>query len=321
MAKISVIVPCYNVSEYLSDTIDSLIKEKDNDIEIVLVNDGSKDNTIDIIKDYEKKYPKLIKVVDQHNMGLSMARNNGVKEATGDYISFIDAEDTIKEGLYKSVLEKISEYDYDMVVFGEDRIFKDRHVYVEAGLEHDCKNKDEIKSIMYNIYPAACNKVYKKELLENVPFKRGVWYEDVEFIYRLLPNLNSIGLIDGHYYNYYQRDNSITYTYNSKLYDLIDNLNSLVKYYKEKKIFDEYYAELEYVYIRYSFATFIKRLAKMKNKEEYNKGVREVMENVKKYFPNYKKNKYLSGKKGMYLKGFNKTFAKLVYMIEKDKMN
>jgi len=321
MVKISVIVPCYNVSKYLQETIDSLLKNDTSNLEIILVNDGSVDDTLEIINNYEKKYPELIKKIDQHNMGLSMARNNGIKIATGEYISFIDAEDTVKENLYQSITTKIEENDYDLIVFDEERIYKDHSVFVNSGIDNDCLNKEEIKKIMPKIYPAACNKLYKKDLFESIQFKRGVWYEDVEFIYRLLPHINTIGVVKGYYYNYYQRENSITYTYNSKLYDLIDNLNGLIKYYKENNYFEEYHNELEYTYIRYSFATFVKRLAKMKNKKEFNKGVSEVINNVKNNFPNYKKNQYLTGRKGKYLKMFNKAIANIVYILEKDKMN
>jgi len=321
MKKISVIIPCYDGGNYLANCIDSVVKNRVENMEIILVNDGSKDNSLDIMRSYQKDYPHLIKIVDQHNMGLSMARNNGILNSTGDYVSFIDCDDSVKEGLYEKVLEKINEYDYDMIVFGEDRIFNDHNILVKPGIDSDCKNKDDVKKIMYSIYPAACNKVFKKELLEKVTFKRGVWYEDVEFIYRLLPYITSIGVIDGYYYNYYQRENSMTYTYSSRLYDLIDNLNGLIKYYKDNGFYDEYHDELEYAYVRYSYATFIKRLSKMKNKKEFNKGVKEVIRNVHEYFPNYKKNKYLTGKKGMYLKHFNSIIAKFVYNREKNKMN
>lgn len=321
MTKLSVIVPCYNVSKYLNACVDSLIDAKVDSMEIVLVNDGSTDNTLDICNEYKKKYPKLIKVIDKKNGGLSDARNVGIDKSKGDYISFVDSDDTVEKDLYTKVIDKIDSGDYEIIVFGENRIFSDHTIKVSSGVNIECKDQEDIKKIMPYIYPAACNKIYKRELFDKVKFKKGIWYEDVEFIYRLLPLVSKLTYIDGYYYNYYQREGSITYTYNSKLYDLVDNLNGLVDYYKNNHLYHEYHDELEYFYVRYSYATFIKRLAKMKDRREYNKGVNTVISNVNKYFPSYRDNKYLVGKKGLYLKCFNKLVAMAVYMIEKNRMN
>ena len=136
-----------------------------------------------------------------------------------------------------------------------------------------------------------------------------------------MPLINKIGVIEGSYYNYYQREGSITYTYNKKLYDLIDNLEGLIKYYKDNRYYDEYYEELEYTCVRYSYATFIKRLAKMKDKNEFNKGVDYAMEFINERFPKYKSNKYLVGKKGIYLKHFNKLLANVIFYVERNKKN
>lgn len=321
MTKISVIVPCYNVSKYLNGCVDSLIEAKVDSMEIVLVNDGSTDNTLDICNEYKKKYPKLIKVIDKKNGGLSDARNVGIDKSKGDYISFVDSDDTVEKDLYKNLISKIDSGDYEIIAFGENRIFPDHTIQVSSGIDRECNDQEDVKKIMPYIYPAACNKIYKRELFDKVRFKKSIWYEDVEFIYRLLPLVSKLTYIDGYYYNYYQREGSITYTYNSKLYDLVDNLNSLVEYYKDNGLYHEYHDELEYFYVRYSYATFIKRLAKMKDINEYKKGVNTVISNVNKLFPSYRDNKYLTGKKGFYLKHFNKFIAGIIYMIEKNRMN
>ncbi len=321
MTKLSVIVPCYNVEEYVRKCVDSIIDNDVRDIEIILVNDGSKDSTLDILREYEKKY-NYIKVIDKENGGLSDARNAGLKEARGEYVAFIDSDDTINKKMFKDMLDKASNGDYDLITCGVKMIYSDHSLDVDPGFKNDLIGKDVIKKQMYDFYPAACNKIYKREKIEGIKFKKGIYYEDVEFIYRLLPNLDSIGYVDGYYYEYLQRDDSITYTYSDKLYDMINNFDSIFDYYKKNKLFDEYKEELEYVYVRYSFATFIKRLAKCKNKKEFNKGVEYVLDKVKSNFPEYKKNKYLScSKKGIYLKYFNKMIANIIYLVEKNKKN
>lgn len=321
MNKISVIVPCYNVEKYLANCLDSLIAAKVPSMEIILVNDGSTDNTLNIIKKYKKEHSDLFKIIDKKNGGLSSARNAGIEASTGTYLSFVDSDDSVLPDLYSKLNDIIEGDSPDVIVFGENRIFSDHTEKVSSGLVKSCQNKEEIKKIMPYIYPAACNKLYKRDLFKNIKFTEGIWYEDVEFIYRLLPYLNTITVLEGYYYNYYQREGSITYTYNSKLYDLVDNLNSLVSYYQKNNLFKEYHEELEYTYVRYSYATFIKRLAKMKNKKEFNRGVGIVIKNVQNNFPDYKKNKYLVGKKGLYLKYFNRFIANIIYLLEKNKAN
>ncbi len=322
MKKLSVIIPCYNVQEYLSKCIDSVIDNELNDIEIILVNDGSKDDTLKIIKEYKKKYKDIIKVVDQENQGLSMARNAGIEVSTGEYITFLDSDDYVDSKMYSSMLEKAYENNFDLVVCGVKMLYPDHELNVSSGVVKDCNSKEEVKDVMYNFYPAACNKIYKREVIGDLRFKKGVWFEDVEFMYRLLPHVKSIGIVNEYYYYYLQREGSITYVYNSKLYDFLYNLDGVVEYYKENDFYDEYKEELEYTYVRYLYATFIKRLAKMKDKNEFNRGVDTVVEAVNNKFPEYKKNKYLGySKKGLYLKYFNKLIANIVYIVEKNKKN
>ncbi len=322
MIKLSVIVPCYNVEKYLNACVDSILKAKIDDMEIILVNDGSKDNTLEICLDYEKKYPNLIKIVDKKNGGLSDARNVGISKAKGEYLAFIDSDDTINENFIKEMIEKAYAGGFDMVTCGVKMIYEDHEVDVNPGYLTDLIGKEAIKDQMYDFYPAACNKIYKKELFKDLKFKKGVAYEDVEFMYRLLPNIKRIGVVEGFYYEYMQREGSITYTFNEKLYDMVNNFDSIFNYYKEHNLFDEYYEELEYVYVRYSLATFVKRMAKCKDKKKFDEGVNYALTKVKKNFPKYKKNKYLKkSKKGFYLKYFNKFIASIVFMVEKNRQN
>ncbi|HAB66937.1 MAG TPA: hypothetical protein DCE23_06175 [Firmicutes bacterium] len=302
--------------------MDSVLDNELDNIEIILVNDGSKDNTLKIIKEYKKKYKDIIKLVDQENQGLSMARNAGIEVATGEYITFLDSDDYVDSKMYSSMLEKAEENNFDLVVCGLKMLYPNYELNVSHGLSKDCNSKDEVKEVMYNIYPAAWNKIYKREVIGNLRYKKGVWFEDFEFLYRLLPYVKSIGIVNEYYYYYLQREGSITYVYNSKLYDFLYNLDGLVEYYKNNGFYNEYKEELEYTYVRYLFATFIKRLAKMKDKKEFKKGVDTVLKAVKDKFPDYKKNKYLKySKKGIYLKYFNKFIANIVFLVEKNKMN
>lgn len=321
MVRLSVIVPCYNVEKYLDNCVGSILSNDIDDMEIVLVNDGSKDNTLKVIRKLEKKH-KCIKVVDKENGGLSDARNAGFKVAKGEYVAFVDSDDSVNKNMFKDMLDKAYEGDFDLVVCGVKMIYNDHELDVTPGFSKDLENKEEVMNQMYDFYPSACNKIYKRKFFKDLKFKKGIYYEDVEFMYRLLTNVRNVGVVDGFYYEYLQREDSITYTYSDKLYDMVNNFDSIIDYYKDNKIFEEYREELEYTFVRYSFATFIKRLAKCKDKKKFNEGVSYVLDKAHKYFPEYKKNKYLNkSKKGLYLKYFNKPIANIIYYVERNKLN
>lgn len=312
MKKVSVIVPVYNVYDYLGKCLDSLVNQTLKELEIIIVNDGSPDNSDELIKKYSKKY-KNIKYFIKENGGLSDARNFGIEKATGEYIAFLDGDDYVEYDMYEKMYDKAKENDFDMVVCDLNYVYPQKIVRAYSNISYDTS---DIKKTMLNIYPAAWNKIFKKDLFKNnIRFKKGVWFEDVEFIYRMLPYIKNIGVIDEAFCQYVQRSGSITNTINRKLYDYIDNFNGIIDFYKDNNLFLEYRNELEYCYVRYIYATFVKQAAKY-NKDDYLEAVDKAIENVKIHFPNYRKNKYFyKNLKGIYLVLFNKTLSKLIYKV------
>ena len=317
MIKVSVIVPVYNVEKYLDKCLKSLVNQTLKDIEIIVVNDGTKDNSQKIVDKYVKKYPKLVKSYIKENGGLSSARNYGLKYAKGEYIAFVDSDDYVENDMYEKLYNKALEKDFDMVVCNLKYIYDTKEVNAFSNINKDILTKEEIKKSMLTIYPSAWNKLFNKRLFENkVLFKEKVWFEDVEFLYRLYPYINSIGKIDDYLYNYVQRDGAITSVFDDRLYNYIDNFNGIIKFYKEKKLYKEYEKELEYCYVRYIYATFLKRAANFNDKKMYKKAVDTAIRNVKKYFPNFRKNKYFyKSLKGLYLVISNKLLFKVMYYI------
>lgn len=313
MVKVSVIVPVYNVEDYLEKSLDSLVNQTLKDIEIIIVNDGTPDNSQKIIDKYAKKY-KNVKAYIKENGGLSDARNFGIKKATGEYIAFLDSDDYVTTDMYEKMYQKATSGNFDMVVCDLNYIYGDKVVPAYSNIKTDTK---DIKKVMLNIYPAAWNKIFKRDLFKKkIEFKKGVWFEDVEFLYRLLPYVKSIGVVHEHFNQYVQREGSITSTVNRKIYHYIDNWNGVIEFYKKNKLYDEYKLELEYSYVRYIYATFI-RQASLYNYKDYQEAVNEAIINVKKTFPNYRKNRYFyQSIKGIYLLLFNKTISKLVYKIK-----
>ena len=308
--KVSIIVPVYNVEEYLARCLDSLVNQSLKDIEIIVVNDGSPDNSQKIIDNYCKKYKNIISFIKE-NGGLSDARNFGIEKAQGEYIAFLDSDDYVTIDMYMEMYNKAKSGNFDMVVCDLNYVYDDKIIKASCNIKKDTNN---IKDVMLNIYPAAWNKIFKRNLMDKgIRFKKGVWFEDVEFIYRLLPYINTIGVVHKTFNQYVQREGSITNTINKKLYHYIDNWNGIVEYYKKNNLYEEYKLELEYCYVRYIYATFIKQASKY-NYKDYMDAVDSAISNVRKNFPKYKKNKYFyKSLKGIYMLMFNKRIAKIIY--------
>ena len=311
MVKVSIIVPVYNVYDYLNKCLDSLVNQTLKDIEVIVIDDGSPDNSEEIIKKYQKEYPDKIRAYKKKNGGLSDARNYGIKYAKGEYIAFVDSDDYVKYDMYEKMYNKAKSGNFDMVVCDLNYVYSDNIKYVDSCIKHDTT---DIKAVLINNYPAVWNRIIKRKFFdEGLEFKKGVWFEDVEFLYRVLPNIKSVGVVKEPFNQYVQRNGSITSSVDKRIYNYIDNFNGLVEYYQENGLYEKYKKELEYVYVKYIYATFIKQ-ATLFNKDEYKKAVGEAIANVKKTFPKYYKNSYFyKSFKGFYLLLFNKFMARLVY--------
>jgi len=326
MVDISVIVPAYNAEKYLKNCLDSLVNQTKKNIEIIAINDGSKDNTLSILNEYKNKYPEMFNVISQQNQGLSITRNVGIKNAKGKYIAFVDSDDEVELDLFEKVWKKVNEFSYDVVAFDVNWIYPNKNLISTSLVKKDNTELSIYgkKELLVNINVMACNKIYKRELFEdsNFLFVPNTWFEDVLFTYKIISSIKSIAKIDYPGYKYFQRENSITYTYSERLNEIHGVMDKILSYYRQTNIYETYKDELEYIFVRYSFATYIKRLAKTNDREKFKNGIKLVKERVMKKFPNYKKNIYLSsGGKNFYIKHFNKLFANLIYYTEKNKMN
>lgn len=314
-AKVSVVVPAYNAENYLEKCVDSLLAQTLEEIEIIVVNDGSKDKTREMLDKYQEQYPDRMKVFHKENGGQSDARNYGIQRATGEYIGFVDSDDWIEKDMYRLMYEKAQEKSYDVVVCDFAEIRDGKAINYTSGVEMDGEGIDYMKKSMLEIYSSPWNKIYKRELVAEHLFKHGVWYEDVEFLYRMIPKINSIGVVRQNLYNYLIRKGSVSNTTHVKIYDQLENWNGLVAYYKEQGFYEEYKAEIEYCYVRYIYALFIKSMASF-GKTEFKKAVKDAVKNVNQTFPDYKNNYYLKhgGLKAFYLRNFNSLFADLIYI-------
>ncbi len=131
MAQVSVIIPVYNAEKYLNQCMDSIINQTLRDIEIICVDDGSSDHSLDILKEYQEK-DNRVKVISQKNGGAGAARNNGLRQASGEYLSFLDSDDFFEPDMLEMALENAEKYQADFVVFHSDQFHMDKNCLVDV---------------------------------------------------------------------------------------------------------------------------------------------------------------------------------------------
>ena len=310
MAKVSIIVPIYNVEKYLPKCLDSLVNQTLDDIEIILVNDGSTDNSGIIAKQYYENHKNKIKYLEKENGGLSDARNFGIPYATGEYIAFLDSDDYIEIDSYKQMYEKAKEEDADYIECDFIWEYPNKQI-IDKRLSYN--NKQEM---LTNVRVVAWNKLIKREIIikNNLKFPKGLRYEDIEFTYKLIPLLNKVSYIDKPFIHYVQRNNSIANVQNEKTADIFAILENVEKYYIEKNLYNEYKDQLEYNYARYLLCSSLKRICKVGNKEKRKDLINKTWNELNTKYPNWHKNKILktvNSGKNLYIKSVNKFSYKI----------
>lgn len=280
--KISVIVPVYNVEEYLEKCLNSLVNQTLKDIEIIVVNDGSPDNSQQIIDKYAKKY-KNIKAYSKPNGGLSDARNFGIQKATGEYIIFIDSDDYVAPEMLEKMYKKAMDDKLDIVVCNSINVYPNGvEVIVKSNNNY---SEDTVKNYLL-APPMAVIRLYKKELFDTIKFKKGIYYEDLELTPKLVKCTKNIGFIDEAFYYYLQRDGSIMKQkeFNAKMLDIFTVLES-----NKKDLEKQYKDEIEYMYISHLLRTASLRFLDYSG---YQENINKIIETIKEYYPNWKHNKY-----------------------------
>ena len=224
---ISVVVPVYNVDKYLEKSLDSIIKACKDDMEILLINDGSTDSSGEICEKYVKKYPHLIKYINQTNHGLGNVRNVGLEYAMGKYIASIDSDDTIDPNFFTDAIYYCNN-DIDIVIYDWLSIIPDKENFPTPAMDEMLKFDNKFKKILYaTIMPSACNKIVKKSLYDelNIKYAEGLKFEDLSTNPLIMLKAQKIKYINKSYYEYLITPNSIMRT--AANYDMIDILKML----------------------------------------------------------------------------------------------
>lgn len=257
MVKVSIIVPVYNVEKYLAKCLDSLVSQSLKEIEIVLVNDGSTDNSKKIIKSYQKKYPNLIQSIEIPNGGVGNARNVGLKKAKGEYIGFVDSDDYVDQDMYLKMYQQAKKNHSDVVTCGyytvTGNILKEKRTEKVDGFDESVVENPDIivKSTVF-----CWAHIYKRDFLfkNHIEFTSHKVFEDLLFVYKTYRWANKISKVFEPLYFYVTRDDgtSLTQGFSKKYFAFFDVASLLIEYYGDA-IPKEY---LTYIFLKHIFARF-----------------------------------------------------------------
>lgn len=303
MKYISFVVPCYNSQDYMEKCIDSLLIGKE-DVEIIIIDDGSTDNTGKIADKYAKKYPSIIKAIHQKNGGHGEGINTGLKHATGKYFKVVDSDDWVDKKAYKTLLKKIKKIDSDLIVMNYVYSYtdgrKDQTISFKNVFKNDVESTwSDMGRFKVTQYLSLHSLMYKKSVLDKTKIKlpKHIFYEDNLFIYLPMVNTETIYYLDLDFYRYFigRPDQSVQEAqvikrshHQVQVSETVCNKYDLTKI-ENKKL--RKMMERECVFLM-TLAVVFSRLA---YSEEGEKQYKELWESVKKGNPNlYKKIRYRS---------------------------
>lgn len=283
--KISIIVPVYNAEKYLNKCLDSLINQTYKNLEIILINDGSKDNSLQICEEYAKEDTRII-VIDKENGGQASARNYGLDVATGKFIGFVDSDDWIDLDTYDYLHYLIKKYRADCSFI---KIRKKKYDYQSEYITEKIYRNDEIlvEYLKYGMKTgeySPCTYLYSKKLLYGLRFPKGRVNEDIPFIYEALGEADKLVKSNKYCYNYRMSENSTTRNkFKKRDLDLIEACDDLVYYSKDKS--DKIKKLVKQKRDRSDFSLLAKiAYYGVENEKEFEKEIKTMKQNIRKNY-------------------------------------
>ncbi len=317
MSKLTVVVAIYNVEKYLNKCLDSLKNQTCSDYEVWCINDGSTDNSRNIILSYLDN--SNFKLLDKENGGLSDARNYGLERCNSPYISFVDGDDFVSSDYVENIIKHMDD-DIDMYVFNYNQYYLvDNHCEknsfnIKSGI-YNLKDKKELLAYTPN---AAWNKAYKTSLFKDndIEYPYGYRHQDLGTTPKLLLKANKVSYSNDYLYNYLiDRPNNITAQIDSKIYHIVDMAKEVMDYYISQNVFDDYVDEFEYL-VKRNFIQSLRKSMKLKDKKFVYKFIDDVFDIENKYFKNSKHTYKIAEEKGddVYLSRFK---CKMYYLLKR----
>lgn len=319
MPKVSIIVPVYNVEKYLDRCLDSLVNQTLQEIEIIVINDSTPDQSQIIIDKYMNLYPNKVFSYIKPNGGLSDARNYGMSKMKGDYFGFVDGDDYVEYSMFEKLYERATQEEADVTTCDFYWTYPNR---LQRATDGPYTNERELLTKMM---PTVWNKLYKKSWFDSldIEFPVGLRYEDSSFSIRLAPFIKKLAYVNEPLVYYVQRQDSITYTQNSKVGDMLTVFNDIFEFYQKHNLYDQYQSELEYLTLKYFLGSSFLRAAQIQDKNTRKAILKEGWDLLNKRFPMWRKNQYLlsqKDKKHLYYRYTNKSIydalANAIYIMK-----
>ncbi len=290
MKNVSIIIPAYNAEKYIEKCLDSLLSQTLKEIEIIVINDGSKDNTESIIKSYSDK---RIKYYKNTNHGIGYTRNFGIDKATGKYIMFLDSDDYVEKNICEELYNKAEKDNLDLVI-------------CDFYKEYDNGNKETIKTSSFKNSTLKDNpdiiteflspwgKLYKRELIKdnNIRFVENLKYEDAPFVIEALDRANLIGKVDKCLVHYIVHGNSETTVRDRRIFDILEIVDKIRKYTKNKKYLKD---KIDKLTVRI-ITNYTIQQREQKNKKDAMEFIDKAFDYLKREVPDYKNNKYYTNR-------------------------
>lgn len=300
MDKISIIVPVYNVSKYIRKCLDTIINQTYTNLEIILIDDGSTDNSGKICDEYAK-IDSRIKVIHKENGGISSARNAGIKSATGKYIGFVDSDDWIDLDMYNRLYNNLKNENAEISCCNRLLVYSNKQKEYGTSSYYEVMNSERAIELMCTygyIGVSAYTKLYEKKLFKGTEFPTGKKSEDVFIMYKLFDKASTIVYDATPLYYYRQREGSITSAKNINL-DIIDASKEMMVFVEKKYPKIKSVVENNYVYsIIGVYDTILKSKEKGTKIDELKKF---IMAEVRKYYQEIKRLKINSKSRKMQL--------------------
>ncbi|RLZ12732.1 glycosyltransferase family 2 protein [Faecalibacter macacae] len=266
--KISIIVPVYNTEKYLAKCLDSILNQTLQDIEIIVVNDGSKDQSQSVIDRYAIKDHRIFSIYKE-NGGLSDARNVGLDNSTGEFIAFIDSDDYIESEMLEKMYELTKRHNSEIVLCDLVKVDENGKEFRDLPQSPQLPEKIVLKNdltIFGEMSCFACNKIFKKSLFNNHRFKKGIHFEDIELIPKLILDSKIISKINEPFYKYFERQDSITKTHTNKGLDMFVAVEAVSNYFKKSE-YSNQLNELKRFQIIQGYYSFLAYVAYVKDKK------------------------------------------------------
>ena len=294
--KFSLIIPVYNVKEYLESCVQSVLEQEERDLEILLVDDGSTDGVCPALCDrLAAEHADLIRAVHQPNGGLGDARNTGIRMAQGEYLAFLDSDDTLQPGFFGAMRRVLGEFNCDIVDFGMRSVSPDGTVLstlVSTLPKNTVVSLSDCPEILTQL-PNVVNRIYRRSLfLENgIWFPSRVWYEDMRTTPKLLALAGSIVSIEETYYDYLAREGSITRNTNvERNAEILDAFEDLRLWFTERGLWEAYANAFSRLAVDHILLAASVRVIRSDPKSQLLESFRQYMETQ---FPGFRDNPLL----------------------------